>query len=508
MKKGLQCARPFVTLTGATFRASERLVFRRTNWTLGAHEQWAVIGPNASGKSLLASALEGALPLVEGELDYHFPTKPGESPEQRVACISFEQQRGLAGDSLAAARWFSLEQEESAAVEDLLSFDSVEEINPFAVADHRAARVSFARRRAGVIRTLGLSALLTRRLVQLSNGEMRKILLARVLLRQPRLLILDDPMAGLDAAYRARMQRIIAALARRRDMRVLLMISRAEDLSPAVTHIALLKECRIVAHGPRAAMLRDPRVTSLLAAPRLRRSKTQPRRAPGRELVRLENVSMAFEARVVFRDLTWTVREGESWALVGPNGAGKSALLSLIAGNVLPASADAFVLFGRSRGTGESRAWVRRHVGEVSPEQHLHFDVEQTALEAVLTGFTDALVFQGRCGTRQRREALKWLRRFGLSREAARPMNRLSAGRQRMVLLARALVRKPMLLLLDEASQGLDARNRRIFLNEVQELVHQGRATVLFTTHRVDEIPPAIRRRLTLKKGRAFLSRQ
>lgn len=502
----MRSALPFLSLHRATFRAGERFAFQRTDWVLYSNEQWALVGRNGSGKSLLAVALQGSLPVVEGSVEYHFPVSGTESPEQRVACVSFEQQRGLAGDSLAAARWFSLEQEESAAVSDLLAYESVEEINPFAVDEHRRGRGEFARRWKSVIRSLGIASLLDRRLVQLSNGEMRKILIARALLKQPRLLILDDPMAGLDAVYRAHFQQLIAALARRSDMRLLLMVSRAEDLPAVVTHVALLDRCRLLAKGPRAEMLRDLRVVALLSAPQLRAAKTARKFIPGRELARLQDVRVAFGNRTVFRGLTWTIREGESWAVVGRNGAGKSALLSLISGNLSPAFAREFVLFGRCRGTGESRAWIRRHLGEVSPELHLHFAGGQTVLAAVLTGFTDTLILSSRPTSLRRREAVKWLRRFGLQQFVRTPFQNLSAGRQRMALLARALVRKPALLLLDEPCQGLDAQHRRIFLEAVQELVSKRRTTVLYTTHRANEIPPAIRRVLTLKQGRAFLT--
>lgn len=482
----------------------DRLVFRRTDWIIRSDEQWAVLGRNASGKSLLASALQGAVPLIRGDIEYNFGLPTDRSPEQQIARVSFEEQRGLAGDSLAAARWFSLEQEESALVRDLLTFDSVEEINPFLVGDHRLARADFARRVKGVIRSLGIAPLLKRRLVQLSNGEMRKLLIARALLKQPRLLILDDPMAGLDAAYREQFHRLLAALSRRKDMRLLLIVTRAEDLPASVTHLALVERCRLIAQGPRAEMLRDARVKALFAGQRVKRRNVSSRRTQGRELIRLKNVRLAFGKKTVLRELTWTVREGESWAVVGRNGAGKSALMSLIAGNLLPAAADEFVLFGRSRGGGESRAWLRKHIGEVSPELHLHFELEQTALEAVLTGFTDSMVLLSRPSSQRRAEAMRWLRRFGLQRWADRPLTELSAGRQRLVLLARALVRKSSLLLLDEPGQGLDAQNRSLFVQAVEDLIARHRVTVLYTTHRADEIPPSIRRVLKIRQGRAL----
>ncbi len=496
----------FIRLTGASFRLGERVVFRRTDWSFRRNEQWAIVGRNGSGKSLFAAALQGILPVVEGEVEYHFDVRSEESPEQRVACVSFEQQRGLAGESLAATRWFSLEQEESATVRDLLSFKSVKEINPFAVEDHGRELPLFMRQFARVVRDLEIAPLLERRLVQLSNGEMRKLLIARALLKQPRLLILDNPMSGLDSQYRAHFQRLIERLAQRRDLRLLVMTVRVDELPRAITHVALVEKCRIVAQGRVSAMKRDPRIRVLAESPRVRAPRKAKQVSAGRELVRMCGVCVAFGSRVVLRDVEWIVREGESWAVVGRNGAGKSALLSLIAANLNPTDAREFALFGRKRGTGESRAWVRRQLGEVSPELHLHFDVRQTVLDAVLTGFSDTTVLLTRPSSTRRRAAEAWLRRFGLLRVAQEPMGSLSAGDQRMVLLARALVKKPPLLLLDEPCQGLDAEHRRVLIEAVQELIVRGRATVIYTSHRADAIPPVIRRTLTIRQGRAFLS--
>ena len=201
---------------------------------------------------------------------------------------------------------------------------------------------------------------------------------------------------------------------------------------------------------------------------------------------------------MILRDLSWTVREGESWAVLGPNGAGKSALLSLIAGNSPQVFASEVFLFGRRRGTGETREEVRRGIGEVSPELHLHFNDALTVLETVLTGFTDSLVLTARPTASRRRDAVRVLRRFGLSREQDTPLRGLSAGYQRLALLARALVKRPRLLLLDEPCQGLDAVHRARFLQMLEDIIVTGETTVLLTTHRRDEIPSGVRSVLRL----------
>lgn len=486
--------RPFITLDRVSFRLGARVVFPRTDWIVGADEQWALLGGNGSGKSVLALGLMGAIPVIHGELMYHFTVCEGESPEQRIAWVSFERQRELAGESVAAARWFSLEQEACESVRELLSFERVEEINPFEVKDYTVFRRVFERQKIGVVRFLGIRPLLDRQLVQLSNGEMRKILIARALLKNPRLLILDDPFAGLDAEYRVKFHQLINVLIKNAGIQVLLTVSHEDDLPTGITHIALVDRCRMIAQGPRTEMLNHTWSQNLLKpiVPVPFRPLKMQTAAPVRELIHLERASIIYGKRVILNDLTWTVREGESWAVLGRNGAGKSALLALISGNSPQAYANEIHLFGRRRGTGETREWIRKRIGEVSPELHLHFNDALTVLETVLTGFTDSLVLTEHPSAARCRAARAALRQFSLLSQADIPLRGLSAGYQRLALLARALVKKPVLLLLDEPCQGLDARHRGHFMNVLQHLVSSRKTTVLLTTHRADEIPPGM----------------
>ncbi|MDD4735857.1 MAG: ATP-binding cassette domain-containing protein [Kiritimatiellae bacterium] len=494
----------FITLNEVAFRLSSRVVFPGTDWTIREGEQWGLLGGNGSGKSVLSMGLMGALPAIHGELIYHFDAANGESPEEGIACVSFERQRELAGDGVAAARWCSIEQEACAAVRDLLSFEQVEEVNPFEVQDRSAARRAFERRKGCVMRQLGIRPLLDRQLVQLSNGEMRKILIARALLKAPRLLILDDPFSGLDAAYRESFRGLMNGLVSHDGLQLLVTATRKEDLPDCITHLAVVKNCRLVEQGERMQMMRQASVRDCLDAKRAKKTaaRSKKKSSPtGKVIVRMEHAHLAYDRRVLLRDLTWTVCEGESWAVLGPNGAGKSALLSLIAGNSPQVFANEIYLFGRRRGTGETREWVRRRIGEVSPELHLHFNDMLSVLETVLTGFTDSLVLTGRPSGKRIAQAGLFLRRFGLQDEADTSLRALSAGHQRLALLARALVKEPALLLLDEPCQGLDVRNRTLFMRALQSLVDGGKTTLLLTTHRKDEIPPGIRGVLHLTSG-------
>ncbi len=511
--QGTEAGALFV-ISGISLRVGERLAFRKLRWIFGGDQHWALIGPNGSGKSLLARALAGEIPTVGGEIEYRFRLSQGRAPEDAVVHVSFEQQRAIAGDAPAAARWFSGEQNESLSMRQFLSLDYIEERNPYEIVDRPAQSVlSFERRRSRVLRLMELSRLQDRPLSSLSNGEMRKLLLARALLLRPRLLILDDPFAGLDAHFRVRLRRILERLMRPGGTRVLLIVSRLDELPRGITHIMCVDRCRIVAKGPRKVMLGHPTVQALLCAEDGGKCHTtvppasvSKRPRESKELVRFRGVNIRCSRRILLENVDWTVFPGESWALSGPNGSGKSTLLSLIIGDNPQAYASPVFVFGRRRGSGESVWEIKKRIGWVSPELHVHFPEDRSCLETVVSGFYDTYGCFSRPTSRQFRTAQSWLAYFGLADSARETFGSLSTGLQRMILLGRALVKSPELLVLDEPCHGLDREHRMLFLRTIEDLLRRKHTTMIFVTHRSDEIPQGIRRVMRLRDGRAVKS--
>lgn len=491
--------RPILELRQATFRLDERLVFRRSDWTLRRGEHWAVTGPTGSGKTVFCRALCGEHPLAHGALDYRFPPPPNREPEAAIEYLSAEQWTYDPAEG-APARWFSLDREQSPRVADQLSWKAVEQINPFEVVRRYPAEAARWNRHARrIIRWLDIAPLLSKPLLALSNGEHRKVALARALMRAPRILILDDPFAGLDVCYRRHLRDLLAALIRRRAITLLLVGAEPVDWPRGLTHRLHIDNFRIAGQDL-LARLRDKPAPAATPPHPDRPPHRSPK--PGPELVRFRNVQVQWGDTLVLHGVDWTVRAGESWAIVGPNGSGKSTLLSFILGDNPQVFANDVRLFGRARGSGESVWDVKRHFGCVSPEFHYAFDPALTGLETVLTGFFDAATLCEPPSPRQRALAHRWLRKLRLLPLAGRPFGRMSTGEQRLLLLARALVKSPRLLILDEPCQGLDPAHRAAFVAEVDRRIRQG-ATVLYVTHRRDEIPPSIRRILRLKNGRA-----
>ena len=331
---------PFLSLVDATFRLGDRLVFEHTSWVYRRSEQWAILGANGSGKSLLADALRGRLPLVKGELRYHFQPPPGLTPEEAISHVSFEDRKAEVHDTVVQSRWNSLEEEGGSLVRDYLSYERVMDVNPFEVtARHRQARPRFERRMRRAVALLQAAPLLDRAVISLSNGERQRVQLARALAHPMRLLILDEPFTGLDAATRAHFHAVLEQLMRT-PLRVLLIVTRLEDLPRHITHLLCVAKCRVVAAGLRADILSLPQVKRLLSTTstvRARTSTKQIRRRPLNPavpvLARLRNATVRYGDTIILRNINWTIRAGESWALLGPNGSGKTTLLSLILGD-------------------------------------------------------------------------------------------------------------------------------------------------------------------------------
>lgn len=502
---------PFLSLTDATFRLGDRLIFENTFLNFSRNQHWAVIGPNGSGKSLFGDALRGRLPLVHGDLQYHFKPPAGLSHEECIGHVSFEDRKANVHDTVVQSRWNSFEESGALTVREFLSYERVMEINPFEVsADSTKAKLAFERRFRRAISLLQVRPFLDRTLLSLSNGETQRVQLARALCLPLRLLILDEPFNGLDAATRHHF-RIVLDRLMHTPLRVLLITARIEDVPERISHLLLVDRCQLVAAGPRRRVLSRPKVRKMFKSAsksvfigkiRAFENRKTNSHSTGEELVRLRNITVRYGAATILSSINWTVRSGESWALLGPNGSGKTTLLSLILGDNPQAYMNDVVVFGKQRGHGESIWDIKKSIGWVSPELHVHFNDSATCLEVVESGFHDSIGLFEPATPRQRAAARHWLKEFQLLQFANEPLFALSAGLQRMVLLARALVKNPRLLILDEPCQGLDAAHRDFFVREVDALLRSRSLTAIYVTHRPEEIPHSIKHVLRLSNGR------
>jgi molybdate transport system ATP-binding protein len=219
----------------------------------------------------------------------------------------------------------------------------------------------------------------------------------------------------------------------------------------------------------------------------------------------MQDVSVHYGQVPVLQNITWTVRRGERWALLGKNGAGKTTLLSLILADNPQSYANPITLFGRRRGSGESIWEIKHSIGWVSPELQIYFRQAVSLLDVVCSGFSDSAGFAQPCSSDQTGIAARWIEAFGLELSSDTLFSNLSAGQQRLALLARALVKNPPLLILDEPCQALDESHRAHFLQLLDRLCALTPLTLIYVTHLKGEIPSAITHQLRLEGGKIIV---
>ena len=305
-------------------------------------------------------------------------------------------------------------------------------------------------------------------IITLSSGELRKFQLARTLLAQPQTLIIDNPFIGLDAETRQQLASLISHLSSlifHLD-HIYLVVSRRKDIPDYVTDVIDLTP-----------------------------STDSP------EVISFHNVTVRYGERTILRDLDWTVRQGEHWALSGQNGAGKSTLLSLVCADNPQRYACDIRLFGHRQGDAGMSIWdIKRRIGYVSPEMHRSYHRDLPALHVVASGLKDTVGLYVRPTADERQQCLWWMRLFGVDHLADRSFLRMSSGEQRLVLVCRAFVKDPDLLILDEPLHGLDDRGRRLVLSLIEAFCARPEKTLIFVSHYREEWPSCIDHELFLKR--------
>lgn len=325
--------------------------------------------------------------------------------------------------------------------------------------------------------------LLDKYIITLSSGELRKFQLIKTLLANPSTLILDNPFIGLDAQTRQQLNDLLPLLARQRQLTIYLVVARRENVPSYVDQIIWItpqEEFSAPLHS-----LDDERRNAIL-------SLDDDASAPmdSQEVISFHDVSIRYGDRTILKDLNWTILQGECWALSGQNGSGKSTLLSLICADNPQAYACDIRLFGRQRGSGESIWEIKRHIGYVSPEMHRSYQHNIPAIQVVASGLKDTVGLYTRASEAEKAQCLWWMHIFGIDAAAQRPFLTLSSGEQRLVLLARAFVKNPQLLILDEPLHGLDSQNRQIVKDIIHTFSQLKGKTLIMVTHYEEELPP------------------
>ena len=335
-----------------------------------------------------------------------------------------------------------------------------------------------------------MEPLLDKYIITLSSGELRKFQLTKTLFANPKLLIMDNPFIGLDAETRDQLKALLLQLAEERDIEIMLVMSKTDDIPSFVSEVKWFGTQEPVP----THVLSPAQQEAILSLPYTDHDYDC------QHVIDMKKVTIRYGERTILKDLDWTVMNGERWALSGQNGSGKSTLLSLVCADNPQSYACDITLFDRPRGSGESIWDIKKHIGYVSPEMHRSYKRNLPAIRIVASGLMDSIGLYAIPNPKDYEKCHWWLDIFGIGHIADKPFLQLSSGEQRLVLLARAFVKDPQLLILDEPLHGLDLWNRRLAKDVIETFCQRKGKTMIMVTHYQEELPNVITNSLYLKK--------
>ena len=451
-----------IELINARARKPEWSMAEPVNFCLEAGEHIAIVGRNGAGKSMFVDMLTGRHPAFPDMVKYSF-----DEPYNNLKHISFRDTYGGDNDRtyFLQQRWNQMEiDEETPTVGEKL-----EEAYQLAGDDTPERRTL----QQHIYEIFHLEPLLDKYIILLSSGELRKFKLASSLFTNPKVLIMENPFIGLDAQTRDQLKMLLGMLAKEQGLQIILVLAKTDEIPAFITHVVEVREMKVM---PKSEVT----------------SKS--------EVIRFNHVTIRYGSRTILKDLDWTVLQGEHWSLSGQNGSGKSTLLSLVCADNPQSYACDISLFGHKRGSGESIWDIKRHIGYVSPEMHRSYRQNIPAIEIVASGLKDTVGLYTRPTEPERVQCRKWLNRLGIGHLENRQFLEMSSGEQRLVLLARAFVKEPDLLILDEPLHGLDDENRRMVKALVDQYCENPMVTLIYVTHYQEELPKCIDHSLFLER--------
>lgn len=453
------------------------------NWEILPKQQWAIIGANGAGKSALAATLCGYGQVISGTVS-GIPSK--------VGLVSFEAQAEL------------IEHERKKDDADILDViaegTSVKEVL-YAAIHAEAGQVELEQ----LIEIFQLNYLLDRAFRKLSTGESRKVMLLKALAIQPELLILDEPFDGLDTKTLVLLQEYLASISHKTQM--IFVLNRLDEIPEFITHIAYIEQGKLKhtveksdIHAYQSLLqilcLRDVH----LEIPKALSSFTLPPLDKNNPLVELKNIQIKYTDTTIIQDLNWRIEPQQHWQLIGPNGSGKTGLLTLITGDHPQCYNNDIFVFGFQRGSGESIWQIKQYIGYVSTALQWEYRVTISVRNVIISGFYDSIGLYNRCSDDEKNIAQQWLQLLSMQDRADMPFNKLSYGDQRLLLIARAMVKHPPLLILDEPCLGLDDFNRQLVLALIEKICASTQTTVIYVNHHTQDKIKGIDHQLILQK--------
>lgn len=465
-----------------TVNRSGKNVLDGISFSLDEGESLAITGPSGSGKTLLGLALAKKI-FYRGEI------KHGNNIDSNIVWV--EQQHHFknlqhTNDLYYQQRFNSYDTEETETVGQSFGKGLMR------------ADVLFSE--------MGIEYLKGERLIQLSNGENKKLQLLKARLEEPSMMILDQPFIGLDKETRLWLQKQFDAIIENGVL--LILITSPDEMPHSISKVLSLEKGKLRSFEKVDTFRRNIETDNTNVKRRFKDDHLEKILQIGQTIfhydsvIEMKNVTVQYGEKVILDNISWKVINGERWLLSGPNGAGKSTLLSLITADNPKAYANNIFLFGKKRGTGESIWDIKKKIGYISPELHLYFNQSSTCFEAVASGLFDTIGLFRQLSDEDVDLVNQWMEFCRLKEIQDKRLYELSLGEQRAVLLTRALVKNPPLLILDEPCQGLDTERKDEFLELINEVCVTGNKTMIFVSHYENERPSCISHFIKLKHGK------
>lgn len=493
----------FISLQNVSVRKYESTVLSAIDWNIAQGENWAIVGPNGAGKTVLLDIIAGKWPVLTGKITYDWQAPLRETIELASNDYSFNRIVS-AGAEYYQQRFHAYESERAPTVRAILT----DQLKPVGTVDDRSVKLGPStiseKELASISELLSITHLLDHPFVTLSNGETRRMLLAKSLLKKPKVLMLDNAFSGLDMHSREVLRNALTELTRQGV--TIIMATTAAEIPPCITHVVELAEGRIVKTIPVERFRANAEHHSQLAMPDATKLAYfgHPEFTDFSYALDLRNIKVKYHDQLILDHVNWKIAKGEKWALSGPNGSGKSTLLSIITADNPQRFANDFDLFDQKRGGIGASIWdIKQKIGHVSPELHLYFPRDTPVFKTIASGFFDATgVFFKKLNEIQIERVHEVAELLHVHQLIEKDFSQLSKGQQRMVLLARALVKNPPLLILDEPCQGLDADAIDYFKAVVNTICDTDQRTLIYVSHYPNEIPSCVTRYLKLEKGK------
>jgi molybdate transport system ATP-binding protein len=426
------------------------------HFQLHSGEILAIIGPNGSGKSTLAKQISGQKWISEGILNRHLSLEQIIYTDFTADALNFNYQ-----NFYYQQRYHAAEEDYGLTLQTYTRFDKNNFYHQFL----------FAR--------LFPQADLSKEMIKLSSGETRKALIIKTLINEAKIYILDNPFTGLDQKSIQSLQLLFGELRKKYQKSLIILSSDLSQLPNQIQHIIQLEK-------PENTQI----FQKINAIEKLNQSFLNPKFS---KVLAIRNAQISLGRQVLLQNLEWCILKGEKWLLKGANGSGKSTLLSLLyADNPKSYSYD-LQLFDRPRGSGESIWEIKKKIGFISPEIQAYWNGSEKVSKVVLSGLMDSFVPNRAISTAEMTDYELIMDCLAIQHLAEKSIFELSSGEKRMVMLARAIIKNPPVLVIDEPFQALDAFYKQLMYKALNILAIEER-TIIQVAHLEDEVLPALQK--------------